>query len=155
MKRLGILVGLVGIGLLVAGISYEVTHQAEPVTKHAAVPVFEVSYARAPKTPEYGNFSDNVSLWDAPRMPVEAANASFGNPIFPGNLASGKYKRLESPLNPRAEPVLTVLDEELAYSLFASGSFKLTFNLKPVFDNPQVFFIPTRVDPGIGGSFNF
>ena len=85
MKRLGILVGLVGIGLLVAGISYEVTHQAKPVTKHAEVPIFEVSYASAPKTPEYSNFSDNVSLWDAPQMPGEAANASFGSPIFPGN----------------------------------------------------------------------
>ena len=57
-------------------------------------------------------------------------------------------------LDNQVEPVVTVLDRELAYSFFQLGGFKLNLNLKPAYPNPDAI-LPTRIDPGLSGSFSF
>ncbi len=61
-------------------------------------------------------------------------------------------------LQPRAEtktdPLVTVQNQQLDYNLFDLGGFKLNLNFKPSYPTPEAL-LPTRIDPGISGSFSF
>ncbi len=79
---------------------------------------------------------------------------SYAGLAFQEELHPVNFEKFHSRLEYHVEPVLTVENRQLVYSLLGGGTFNLKLNFKPSFPTPDAF-IPNRVMPGISGSFNF
>jgi hypothetical protein len=150
MKRAWVFIGII---LLMGVILFEEKHRAETIKNHLP-PVVLRDPAAVPYAVEDSNFSDHVDLWGDPwvktgEIRLDSASLSFQTDSRPASV-----EQFQSRLDYKTEPVLTVQDRQVAYSLFEAGGFTLTLNLKPAYPNPQAL-VPTGLDAGIGGSFSF
>ena len=155
MKRAWVVIGII---LLLGVFLFEEQHRAETAKKHPApasvmeepVPVTLLALDPIPES----NFAGQVDLWGDHREKVPAADQTYAGLNFQNDPGPASFERLQPRLDIRAEPAVTVLDREVAYSLFQHGSFKLRLNFKPAYPNPDAI-VPSRIDPGVSGSFSF
>ncbi len=144
---------LIAIILLACGVLYEEYHRAETIKNHMA-PVALRDPADAPFQIRASNFSDNVDLWGDPCMKPVAVGPSYASLALQEELHPASFEKFHARLEYQAEPVLTVENRQLVYSLLGGSTFNLKLNFKPAFPTPDTF-IPNRITPGISGSFNF
>ena len=150
MKRRWVLVGII---LLVAAVLFEEKHRAATHNSQAPVAGVTQSEQGVLDLPP-SNFSDQVNLWGNPRVSYADVDLGYTGLALQTNFAPANFEQFRSQLDFKTEPVLTVMDREVAYAFFASGGFSLTLKLKPEYANPEAL-IPTRVNPGIGVNFKF
>jgi hypothetical protein len=151
MKRALLLAGII---LLAGGVLYEEKHRAATVRHHIVAP--DVSYAEleALSLATNANFSDNINLWDNPRIKIGGAGLNYSSMAFQKDLPPASFEKIQPAHGDETEPALTVLDREVIYALFAKRDFTLTLKLKPEYSSPQAL-VPSHLDPGIGGSISF
>ena len=175
MRRNGFFIGVIFVVVVVAGVVGEVWYLPKPATE----PVKPGPSSAARTTPVTPNpppamvtelpsplpfeftadlapsdFSGQVDLWGEPWVKAPESRLSYSNLSPEEAFKLATAERFQSRLEVRSEPVLTVQDRQVVYSLFGSGGFSLKFNLKPAYPSPEAW-IPTRVYPGISGSFSF
>jgi hypothetical protein len=150
MKRVWIFIGLI---LLAGGVLFEEKHRAESIKNHLP-PVALRDPTAVPVLASDSIFSGSVNLWGDPWVKTDEVRQNPASVAFPADLKPANVEQLQSKFDYKTEPVLTVQDRQVAYSLFQAGGFTLTLNLKPAYANPQAL-LPTHVDAGIGGSFSF
>ncbi len=163
MKRAGIF--FTAFILLAGGVWYEKYHRVEnPLVAAVVATVTTVTNRPAPVVVqdlpeesfqiEASNFSDSVDLWGDPWIKPDEVDSSYASLAFPEELHPANFEKFHPRLEYQADPLLTVSDRQLVYSLIGSSTFNLKLNFKPAFTNPDTW-IPTRITPGISGSFNF
>jgi hypothetical protein len=150
MKRVGFFIGII---LLAAGILFEEKHRAETIKNHIP-PVALRDPAAAPFVIKDSNFSDQVDLWGDPWVKTADPGSGYTSLFFENEPRVAHFEMFQPKLDGQAEPIVTVLDREVAYSFFQLGGFKLNLKLKPAYPNPEAI-LPTRIDPSISGSFSF
>jgi hypothetical protein len=152
MKRAWLIIGII---LLLGGVVFEEKHRAETVKKHTFP---AISTEQDPEEDTYlipkSNFSGQVDLWGDPWVKTDDPDLTYASLAFKNGLKEASIEKFQARPDNGAEPVLTVLDRQVAYALFELGGVKLKFNLKPAFPNPEAL-LPTRLDPSITGSFSF
>lgn len=150
MKRALIFIGII---LVAGGGLFAKRHRAETIKNHLP-PVTLTDPATTPFMVEASNFSDNVDLWGDPWVKTADPGSRSASFVFEKAPRIAGFDMFQLKLDNQVEPVVTVQDRELAYSFFQLGGFKLKLNLKPAYLNPEAI-LPTRIDPGISGSFSF
>jgi hypothetical protein len=150
MKRAWIFIGII---LLVAGVVFEEKHRAETIKNHLP-PVAMRDPAAAPYVVKANNFSDYVDLWGNPWVETDDPDLTYAKIASGSDPKPASVEKFKSRLDYHPEPVLTVQDRQVGYSLLDFGGFKLNVNLKPAYSTPDAL-LPTRIDPGISGSFSF
>jgi hypothetical protein len=150
MKRTLIFIGII---LVAGGGLFAKRHRAATVKNHLP-PVTLTDPATVPFVAKASNFSDNVDLWGDPWVKTADTGSGYASFVFENDPRFASFEMFQLKLDNQAEPVVTVLDRELAYSFFQLGGFKLNLNLKPAYPNPDAI-LPTRIDPGLSGSFSF
>jgi hypothetical protein len=150
MKRVVVFIGII---LVAGGGLFAKKHRAETI-KNYLPPVTLVDPAAAPLLVKDGIFSDKVDLWGDPWVKTGEVRPDPANVAFQTDPKPANVEKFQSKSDYHAEPVLTVQDRQVAYSLFEVGGFTMTLNLKPAYANPQAL-VPAHIDAGIGGSFSF
>jgi hypothetical protein len=145
---------LAGIILLAGGVLYEEKHRAAILYHPIVAPELAYPELEAQSLATNGSFLDNINLWDHSRVKTDEAGLSYTSFAFQKDFAPASFERLQSNLGGKTEPMLTVLDREVVYALFATRDFTLTLNLKPAYSNPQAL-MPSHIDAGLGGSISF
>ena len=145
---------LIAVVLFVSGIVFEAKHRAATLKNH--IPPVESAYPdmEAQYLITNSDFAGHVDLWGAPMVKTPQVNYNYGSQAFKDNLTPANFEKLQATVNYKTEPVLTVLDREIAVALFSIGDFNMTLNLKPAYANPDAI-MPSHIDAGIGGSFSF
>jgi hypothetical protein len=176
MRRNGFFIGVVFVVVGVAGIVGKVWHAPKPPTEPVKPgpplvttttptvtpnpPPATMTELPSPLPFEFiaelppSDFSGQVDLWGEPWVKAPESPLSYASLSPEEAFKLATAERFQSRLDGRSEPVLTVHDRQVVYSLFGSGGFSLKVNLKPAYPSPEAW-IPTRVDPGISGSFSF
>ena len=150
MKRALIFIGII---LVAGGGLFAKRHRAATVKNHLP-PVTLTDPATVPFVVKASNFSDYVDLWGDPWVKTADTGSGYTSLVFGKEPRPASFEMFQPKLDNQVEPVVTVLDRELAYSFFQLGGFKLNLNLKPAYPNPDAI-LPTRIDPGLSGSFSF
>jgi hypothetical protein len=150
MKRALIFIGII---LVAGGGLFAKRHRAATVKNHLP-PVTLTDPAAVPFVVKASNFSDYVDLWGDPWAKTADTGSGYTSLVFGKEPPPASFETFQPKLDNQVEPVVTVLDRELAYSFFQLGGFKLNLNLKPAYPNPDAI-LPTRIDPGLSGSFSF
>ena len=175
MRRNGFFIGVIFVAVGVAGIVGKVWHAPKPPTQPVN-PRPPSATTTKPVTPNPSlatltelpsplpfeftaelppsDFSGQVDLWGEPWVKAPESQLSYASLSPEEAFKLATAERFQSRLEVRSEPVLTVQDRQVVYSLFGSGGFSLKFNLKPAYPSPEAW-IPTRIYPGISGSFSF
>jgi hypothetical protein len=153
MKRVWMLIGII---LLLGCVLFEEKHRAATAQKHLAPSGLTDPPAPFPAEDPFkaSNFSDQVDLWGEPWVKTPTADLNDAGLNFLNGLKPASFEKFQSRLDYKTEPVVTVLDREVACALFELGGFKLSLNLKPAYPNPEAL-LPSRIDPAIRGSFSF
>ena len=150
MKRALIFIGII---LVAGGGLFAKRHRAATIKNHLP-PVTLTDPATVPFVVKASNFSDYVDLWGDPWLKAADTGSGSASVVFEKESRPASFEMFQLKLDNQVEPVVTVLDRELAYSFFQLGGFKLNLNLKPAYPNPDAI-LPTRIDPGLSGSFSF
>lgn len=152
MKRVWVFIGII---LLEGGVLFEEKHRAETVKQHPHPAAWtDPDPAGIAEVIQSRNFSDQVDLWGDPRMKTDVPDFSYAYLAFGNDPKPASVEKFKSRLDSKTEPVLTVQERQVGYSLLDFRGFKLNVNLKPAYSTPEAL-MPTRIDPGISGSFNF
>lgn len=161
MKRYLVLLVLV---VLAAGVFlFEEQHRAATLTHHVvnliAPPESEAPLLESPPVARGNNFAAYADLWGNPGVKKTDSDFVYSSFAFQKDLAGPASDKILARPDVKTEPVLTVQDREAVFAIFSAAGFRLTFNLKPVYDTPDALdpshLMPSRIDPGIGGSFSF
>jgi len=150
MKRAVVFIGII---LVAGGGLFAKRHRAATIKNHLP-PVTLTDPAAAPFVVKASNFSDYVDLWGDPWVKTAGTGSGYPSLIFEKEPPPASFELFQLKPDYKAEPVVTVLDREVAYSFLQLGGFKLNLNLKPAYPNPDAI-LPTRIDPSISGSFSF
>ena len=150
MKRALIFIGII---LVAGGGLFAKRHRAATIKNHLP-PVTLTDPATMPFVAKASNFSDNVDLWGDPWAKTADPGSGSASFAFEKEPRLASFDTFQLKLDNQLEPVVTVQDREFAYSFFQLGGFRLKLNLKPAYPNPEAI-LPTRIDPGISGSFSF
>ena len=145
---------LVGIILLAGGVVFEEKHRAATLINHIAAPDLKYSVLEVQSLATNNTLSASVNLWNISPVKTGGAGLNYTRANFQPDLMPASIDKFQPlPVN-KTEPVITVMDREVAYALFASRDFTLTLDLKPEYSSPTSF-MPSHIDPGIRGSFSF
>ena len=150
MRRALIFIGII---LVAGGGLFAKRHRAETIKNHLP-PVAMRDPATAPFAVKGNNFSDYVDLWGDPWVETDDPDLAYAKLALGNDPKPAGVEHFKSRLDYETEPVLTVHDRQLGYSLLDFGGFKLNVNLKPGYSSPDAL-LPSRIDPGISGSFSF
>jgi len=154
LKRYGALLVVV---ILAAGVFlFEEKHRAETVKNHLPAPELKDPAFLMPPVETPSGFSDYADLWGDPR-PKNSDAGSFHASFAPQNeieIVPADFEKIQFKPGDKTEPALSVKDKEAVLAILSASGFKLTVNLKPDFTTPETL-LPTRIEPGIGGSFSF
>ena len=152
MKRVWVFIGII---LLVGGVLFEEKHRAETVKQHPHPAAWtDPDPAGIAVVLQSSNFSDQVDLWGDPWVETDVPDFSHAYLAFGNDLKPASFEKFQSRRDHETEPVLTVQERQVGYSLLDFGGFKLNVNLEPAYRTPEAL-MPTRIDPGISGSFSF
>ena len=151
MKRPLIFIGII---LLAGGVLFEERHRAATLISHIAAPDLEYAALETQSLATNESFSASVNLWNNSLGTIGGAGLNYTRASFQTDLTPASLDRLQPVSVNKTEPVITVMDREVAYALFASRDFTLTLDLKPEYSNPSAL-MPSHIDPGIRGSFSF
>jgi len=153
MRRLWVIVGVI---LVVTGVLFEERHRARTVIPHlhpAALtepdPAGVLEVVNRPN-----NFSDAVDLWGDPWRRSAGPDWSGVSMASGIDTRPGRFETLQPRQEIKADPAITVENKQLDFKLLNLGGFKLNINMTPNYPNSDAI-LPSRVDPGISGSFSF
>jgi len=143
----------IGIILLVAGVLFEEKHRAETMKHHLHPDIF-TDPAPALFVVQENHFYDYVDLWGDPWVKTDDPHLSHSSLAVANSTRPASTEKFQSRPDHQADLALTVQDRQIVYPVLDLGGFKLNVNLKPAYATPEAL-VPTRIDPGISGSFSF